>query len=110
MKSGELRNLVTFQRRTSKANDFGEPKDIWTRVTDDWAKVEPLQGREFFSALQTQSDVTTRITCGYSTTLAGITAKDRIVHGNTIYDIRHPPINRDMRNRELQFMCTVHVE
>jgi SPP1 family predicted phage head-tail adaptor len=109
MKAGEHQCLVTFQQRSATLNDFGESTDTWVRITEDWAKIEPLSGREFFSALQTQSDVTTRITCRYSSAIAGIKAQDRIVYGATVYDIRTPPINPKMRNRELQFMCTEHV-
>lgn len=108
MKSAALRNLVTFERRSATENDFGEQTDVWTEITRDWASIEPISGREFFAAQQTQSDITTRIICRYSSALAAVTAKDRIVYNSTVYDIRHPPINKEMRNRELQFMCTVH--
>jgi SPP1 family predicted phage head-tail adaptor len=109
MKAGKLRERITFERRTSQLNEFGESPDVWRALSSVWASVEPLSGREFFAALQTQSDVTIRVTCRYSNAIAAVTEKDRIKHGSKVYDIRHPPIDRDSRHREIQFMCTHHV-
>jgi SPP1 family predicted phage head-tail adaptor len=110
MKSGPLQKKVTFERRSSKLTSFGEAKDVWRPIAETWASIEPLSGREFFAALQTQSDVSVRIVCRYTQAVSTVKAQDRIVHKNTVYDIRHPPIDKDMRNREMQFMCTVHTE
>jgi SPP1 family predicted phage head-tail adaptor len=110
VKAGRLRERVEFQRRSSKLNEYGEPKQVWTVIATQWAAVEPLAGREFFTALQTQSDISVRVICRYSTALAEVKAQDRIVHGDVVFDIRHPPIDPQMRHRELHFMCTRHVE
>lgn len=109
MRAGILTQRITFQRRTSQKNDYGEPLDVWRDLVSVWAAVEPISGREFFTALQVQSDITTRITCRYSSAVAAIGPQDRIKHGAVVYDIRHPPIDKDMRHREMQFMCTQHV-
>lgn len=109
MKAGRLREHISIQRRASSLNNFGESKGVWTTLADTWAAVEPLAGREFFSAQQVQSDVTTRIVCRYSSALADVTPKDRIAHGAVVYDIRSV-IDVDMRHRELQFMCTQHID
>jgi SPP1 family predicted phage head-tail adaptor len=109
MKAGLLRQRITFQRRTSALNEYREAKDSWRTLVSVWASVEPISGREFFTAMQVQSDITTRIKCRYSSVVAGIKTQDRILHGKTVYDIRHPPIDVDMRHREMQFMCTQHV-
>lgn len=109
MKAGRLREWVLIQRRVNNLNAFGEPTDLWTTIADTWAAVEPLAGREFFNAQQVQSDVTTRIVCRYSSALSSVTPKDRIKHGSAIYDIRSV-IDPDSRHRELQFMCTQHID
>lgn len=110
MKSGKRRNLVQFQRRTSSLNDFGEPLQVWSTLAEEWVSVEPLNGREFFAALQSQSDITVKIVCLYSAAVAAVKPQDRIVHGDVVYDIRHPPIDPKMEHRELHFMCTQHVD
>jgi SPP1 family predicted phage head-tail adaptor len=110
VKAGRLRERVQFQRRSTDSNEYGEPPRVWTQITTAWAAVEPLSGRDFFTALQTQTDISVRIICRYSSAIAEVTAQDRIVHGDVVYDIRHPPIDPQMRHRELHFMCTRHVD
>lgn len=109
MNPGRLRERVTFQKRSTALNSYREAKDAWSKIVSCWASVDPISGREFFTAMQVQSDITFRITCRYSNALSKVTAQDRIIHGNKIYDIRHPPIDVNSRHREMQFMCTEHV-
>jgi SPP1 family predicted phage head-tail adaptor len=109
MKAGRLRDRISFQRLANNQNDYNESKGVWTALTETWAAVEPLGGREFFSAQQVQSDITTRIVCRYASALADVTPKDRIQHGTVYYDIRSV-IDVDSRHRELQFMCTQRVD
>lgn len=108
VKGGRLRERVTFQRRSSTRNDFGE-ETRWRDLTTVWAGIEPLSGREYFNALQVQADVSTRIVCRYSSELSDVTPKDRIKHGSTVYDVRSV-IDRGNRHRDLEFMCTLHVD
>jgi SPP1 family predicted phage head-tail adaptor len=108
MRAGRLRKRVTFERRSGALDAHGtEDVNIWSELTTVWGAVEPINGREFFSALQIQSDVSTRVICRYSPQLSGVTTKDRISSGGVLYDIRSI-ISVDSRNRELQFMCTDH--
>ncbi len=109
MKAGRLRDRISVERRVNSLNDFSESKGVWTVLADLWAAVEPLGGREFFSAQQVQSDITTRIVCRYASALSDVSAADRIRHGSVVYDIRSV-IDVDSRHRELQFMCTQHID
>jgi SPP1 family predicted phage head-tail adaptor len=108
MQAGRLRERIAFQRRTESLDGYGEDQGAWTAIVSNWpADVSPLFGREFFASQQTQSDISVRIVCRYSSEISGVTVKDRIQHGATYYDIRSI-INVNSRNRELQFMCTQH--
>lgn len=109
MRAGRLHQRVTFQRRAAGENAFGESSGNWEDVATVWAGVEPIKGREYFAAQQTLSEVTAMIVCRYSSELSGITARDRIVHGSAVYDIKAPPIDVGSRHKELQFMCTQHL-
>lgn len=109
MRAGRLRERISIQRRVNSLNDHGESKGVWSVITETWAAVEPISGREFFSAQQIQSDITTRIVCRYANSLAGVKPQDRIQHGLIHYDIRSV-IDLDSRHRELQFMCTQHID
>ena len=60
-----------------------------------------LNGREFFAASTTLSEITTRIRVRYRPDLTVI---DRINHGGTLYDITSI-INPRSGDRELVLMC-----
>jgi SPP1 family predicted phage head-tail adaptor len=108
VRGGRLRERITIQRRSNSRNEYGE-ENLWTDIATVWAGVEPLSGREFFTALQAQADVTTRIVCRYASEIASVTPKDRIKHGAVYFDIRSV-IDPQNRHRELQFMCTQHLD
>jgi SPP1 family predicted phage head-tail adaptor len=107
MRAGRLSQRITFQRKTESLDAYREDVGSWTNIATVYAAVEPISGKEFFAALQVQSDITTRIVCRYSSDVYGITTKDRISHGSDIYDINEI-LNPGSRNKELQFMCIQH--
>jgi SPP1 family predicted phage head-tail adaptor len=112
MRAGQLRHRITLQRAVDAQDDYGEPSSIWEDVVSIAAAIEPISGREFFSAQQVQADVTTRITIRWRN---GIEPVMRIVHAtaqqaamsppqSTIYDIEAilpDPTGR----RQIVFMC-----
>lgn len=107
MRAGRLNQRITFQRRASSLDSFNEPDGTWTDLTTVWAGVEPVSGREFFAALQVQSDISTRVVCRYSIEVSAVTKKDRISHKGNFYDIE-AILNPGTRNKELQFICIQH--
>jgi len=102
MRIGKLRHRITFQQRTTTQNSYGELTETWADYATRWASVEPLKGREYFSAKQTQAEVDVRFRCRY---LSGLNTADfRIKYGSRIYDIVSI-INVDERNKELIIMA-----
>ena len=110
MRIGRLRHRLTLQRRTSSENAFNEASTSYTTIATVWGAVEPISGREFFAAQQTQSEITHRVTLRY---MPGITADDRILWMDggreRLFDIKSPPIDRDERHRQIELMCVEHV-
>lgn len=110
MKAGRLRHRVNIQQPVETQNAYGEAEVAWSNVlTNVWAGIEPLRGREFFAAKQVNAEIEARVVIRHR---AGITAKMRIVdlcHGSGEYYI-DTVINPEERNRELQFMCTRSIE
>lgn len=53
MKSGKLDRRVTIKSRVETQNSFGEAVISYTNLATVWAEVNPLSGREVFSAAQT---------------------------------------------------------
>lgn len=102
MRIGKLRQRVTIERLTiTQDPDYGSTIETWTPLGTFAASVEPINGREYFTAHMAASEVTTRIRMRYQ---AGITSTDRITHGTTVYNVQSV-INPDMRNEELVLMC-----
>ena len=113
MRSARLRHQVSLERQ-AKAPDprSGQLVEIWQSIAQVWAAVEPLRGRELFTAQQFNSEVTTKITLRY---LRGITLQHRMrvvlaADTNTeaperIFTLLHDPIDPDLRHRELQLLC-----
>lgn len=84
MQSGALDSLVTIQQATETQDAAGEPIAAWSTVVQVWAKIEAIQGREFFDAQVVQADLTHRVTIRYR---SGIVPKMRIVYGSRTFEI-----------------------
>ncbi len=101
MNPGDLRHRITIQQKSITKDSEGIPSETWPDFATAWAAIEPLQGREFFSAQAVNAQVTTRIRIRY---LAGICPTMRVSYGTHIYDIQ-VVIDVEERHRELQLMC-----
>ena len=107
MRSGRFnRNRVRLERPVTAQDGDGHPVVTWTPVKTIPAGVEPLAGREFQSAQQAQSGVTTRIVIRYGSEWAAVDASWRAVDVNSgrVYEIDSVLPDRG-RNRMLTLMC-----
>ena len=84
-------------------------RDQWNNPIEDWVpfdevrgEVDPLQGREFFSAQQSHAEQTHRISMRY---IKGIKPTMRVVWGERVFEIKSPPLNPMEQNYEIQLMC-----
>jgi SPP1 family predicted phage head-tail adaptor len=88
LNSGTLRHRIEIQEPVEvQDSDTGDITEEW--VTVDGcdsvpAEIAPLSAREFLAASAIQSKVVARIMIRYR---AGLTAKMRILHRGTIYNI-----------------------
>lgn len=119
MRAGRLPHRVKIQRKrvpvqpaaTATQNAFGELPTTqgatgeettrWQDVATVWAFVQPLQGREYMQAKQTQEELTTRITMRYR---ADLSANDRLLHGADVYDVLSV-LQTDNSQRQTVAMC-----
>jgi head-tail adaptor len=108
MKAGRLRSKVTFQRRATTKNAYGEPDNTWTDIAERRCSIEPLMGREYYAQSGEHSRLPTRIRIRYDDTVAALRPYDRAVDYSVspaiVYGIEsvQNPHNRD---RELVLMC-----
>lgn len=62
MRAGLLRHRLQIQSLGGSPDSFGQTQPEWTTVATVWGQVEPLLGRERFTAQQVQAEVTHKIT------------------------------------------------
>lgn len=109
MKTGKLDQYVTLQRRIEERNAIGEAVITYIDAARVWAAVEPLSGRELFTAQQTQSEITTRIRLHWR---RGVTERMRVKHITSyaepqevaLYDVVSV-IDLKSGHNELQLLC-----
>lgn len=101
MNIGKLRHRVTLQQQINDQNDYGASVTQWQDVATVWAEIKPISGREYFSAQQVQSEVSTLIWIRYRT---GIEPTMRVIHKGKHYEIVSA-LNYQGVNKSLQLMC-----
>jgi len=101
MHIGDLRRRITIQQQSSIQDSYGEPVNTWTDIATVWASVNPINGREFFAGMQVKSEITTRITIRY---LSTVKSSMRAIYRDITYDIQSV-IDLNERHREMELMC-----
>lgn len=102
--ASRLRHRITIYRPPDPEVDVdeaGQPLDEWVRVTETWAEIKPLSGRELFAAQQANAEVTARITLRYR---IDIDRTMKVVFGKEEFEILYT-IHKDYSKKELQLMC-----
>jgi SPP1 family predicted phage head-tail adaptor len=108
MQAGQLRHRVLFQRSVTTLSDLGEPVKDWQRMAEVWARVEPIAGKERFSAMQVQADVDHRLTIRYHPALADLAPEDRALWGDQVFDIKSV-LNSEGRNAQMEVFARRHI-
>ena len=99
---GNFRHRVTLLSLLQQDGALGEVTTSWTPLTQIWAQVKDLSGREWYEARQLpEGEVSTEITVRFR---ADIGRTMRIQHGTTIYEIV-AVLDRDGRRKFLRLMC-----
>ncbi|MBW7475947.1 phage head closure protein [Paenibacillus oenotherae] len=84
-----------------ETDEYGEPLNVPIEVCNIWAAIEPLQGREYFAAMQVNAEVTTRIRIRYR---EGVDRTMFVKHKGLEFEILYT-INPKFENKEIQLMC-----
>lgn len=101
MEAGKLRHRITIQSKSAVQDSFGAETITWATFATVWGSVEPLTGREFLEAKQSQAEVSVRIRIRQ---LAGVLPEMRVVFGAHTYEVLSV-IYVEERKREVQLMC-----
>lgn len=102
MQAGKLDQRVTLWKLSGGTDAWGSPLPAeLVAVGTVWARVQPLNGREYIAAQAAQSEVTARIRMRFR---PWMTAQDRVIHNGTTYGIESL-IDVRSDHRELVLMC-----
>jgi len=106
IRAGRLRNRLTLQYKTETRTSTGAVEHTWTTDSTVWGAIEPLSGKEYIAASQTQNENTVRIVIRYHATIADTW---RVVNDGLAYSI-HSIINSDSRDHMMVLMCSQGVQ
>ncbi len=108
MRSGRLSQRVSIARHVETTDDYGQLLATTSTFATRWAAIEPIGGREYFTAQGANSDVSVRIRLRYDSAVSGLTAGNIVLHNGVTYDIESV-INPSMKGEELVLMCKTGV-
>lgn len=102
---GKMRHRITFQQFSGELDGYGDPLQAddtnWDDVATVWAAIDPISGREFYAAEQSQSEVSHKVRCRYR---AGLDTAMRIVYSRRKFKIISI-IDWEERHESLLIMC-----
>lgn len=104
MQAGKLFRKVTVQERGPGLDSHGQENGAWNTKATRRAFLEPLQGRELFTARQVHAEVTHRVTLRYGVDISGLKPKWRLQFDSKNYDVLSV-VNTRQRKRELILLC-----
>lgn len=104
MRAGNLDRRATIERSVDSQDASGDPVKNWGTLVEVWALIEPLRGRELYSASQIIGELDTKITIRWAPALNNLTDKDRVSHQGVVYNIVQVSHVR-LEHREIELFC-----
>jgi SPP1 family predicted phage head-tail adaptor len=87
MDPGKRDSLITFERASVAADDYGGEEAEWVEHTTAWARIKYGTGQERREAAQERMSQAATFECEWSPTLAAIRTTDRINFDGDTWDI-----------------------
>lgn len=108
MQGGRLDVRIDIRRATTTANAFNEPIETWATLATVWAEAKPVLDSERLQAGQTIAQRQYRFTIRWSSVVADVNPRDRILYDGREYDIEGV---KDLeRNRWREITATARAE
>lgn len=104
--AGEMCKKITLLKRHTYIDESGSPQYAWHPFCDVMSIIEPVSGREYWMAAQSNREATVRFVIRYRDDIQDTMrilyrAKDRL----KVYEMTSVPINVKEENKYLQLMC-----
>ena len=101
--SGDMNRRATLQRATVTANGFNELIETWGTLASVWINRKDVSAAEAFKAQEVGAQLSTRFRIRYSSTVAALNPRDRLIYGGLTYQITG--VREKVRNRWLEVDC-----
>ena len=98
--SGRLTRRVTLQRATVTQNSFNEDVEAWTTLATVWAERRDVSAAEAYRAQEVGAQITTRFKIRYSSDVADLNPRDRLIFDGLTYQITG--VRESLRNRWIE--------
>jgi SPP1 family predicted phage head-tail adaptor len=86
MQAGKLDRRVTIERATMADDGFGQAP-TWAELATVWASKRDVSDAERFASGEVAAQITTRFRIRWSSVVAGIDPRDRLICEGRTYDI-----------------------
>lgn len=97
--AGHLDRRITIQRATTTLNGFNEPVETWSDLTTVWAKRTDASATESYRAQEVGAQISARFRVRYSSLIADVNPRDRIVFDGRLYNITRVSEPEGTRNQ-----------
>lgn len=87
MQAGKLDRRIVLQRATVATDAFNQPVQTWGTLATVWASAKPISDGERARAGEVFSSLSMRFQIRYSSTVANLDTRDRVVFDSRTYDI-----------------------
>lgn len=87
MRAGDLDRQVRLERFTETRDAFNNPVEAWTTLATVRAAVEYIRDGERWTAQEVGAAATLRFRIRYSSTVADLNAKDRLIYDGDTFNI-----------------------
>ena len=87
MKAAKLDRSITIERFTETRDAFNNPVETWTTLATVRASVEHIRDSERWTAQEVGAAATMRFQIRWSSTLAELNAKDRVIYEGDTFDV-----------------------
>ena len=87
MRAGELDRRLTIRRATYAPNSFNEPVATWSDLVTVWAGKRDASASESYRAQEVGAQISVRFTIRWSSQVADVNPRDRVVCEGREYDI-----------------------
>jgi len=82
-----LRHKITIQQKSSSQDSYGADDGTWSALFTRRASIQPVSGREYYTAKQTESENNVTFLIRHDNISETITTKHRISWNSRIFDI-----------------------